>query len=112
MATRLLLGNTQVIEVLVIEDPQTHEPIDEQRVSRSDLGNQVTYVEFPDDLDGQTDEQLVHLRALWSAHSDAPPAWIESPDDSMLATVAAAVFSTPDAPCPVGRPDGWQEGPA
>lgn len=105
MALTITLGNTAV--VASTQDDETGEVI---RTKRGDLGNQTTTVEFPDNLDGQTEVQLAHVVDLWSYHSDADgPEWVET-DDDLLAQLVARRFTSDSHTCRVGRPKGWKEG--
>lgn len=125
MATVILLGNTAVVEVIKRPRRETDPPematagteiregveveIVADRVTREDLGNRITNVEFPDDLDGDLGTQLGHVQHLWPYHSDADgPEWVETHDD-LLAAAIARVFTTGSHECVIGRPEGWAE---
>lgn len=125
MATTILLGNTAVVEVIKRPRRETDPPemasngtelrdgveveIVSDRIQRGDLGNRITTVEFPDELDGDLETQLGHIRHLWPYHSDTDgPEWVESADD-LLAGAVARVFTTAAHECVVGRPTDWAE---
>lgn len=106
----LKLGNTAVVEVFKERDPKSEiEGAEKEvRVERSDLGNQITNVNFPEGT--PDDEMLVHVRQLWPYHSDADgPEWVEC-EDEHLANSVARMFTNETHECQVGRPSGWQEG--
>lgn len=96
----IALGNTAPIEPVKVDDTTAVE-----RIARPELGNQVTIFNVPDTLDvGQA--LLTVSQVFASHHSDAPPAWVES-DDETIAAVLARQYG-----CPVGRPVDWVEGPS
>lgn len=101
MPTTLLLGNTAVVESVRGDDGEL------RRTARSELGNQITTVSFPDDM-GFTD-RLRAVESAWPFHSDDPPEWVECDDDDALAQLVARAFSSGDHECRVGRPRGWKE---
>jgi hypothetical protein len=137
MATKLTvlrLGNTAPVYSVAVGDGTNAAA----RMSRADLGNQVTDFEFPagaaqeeaSALSKQTgndrivarlaralpDKDERYLLALvdieitwWGAHSDDPPEWVES-NDQEFARVVCEYFNREGAQCVVGRPDGWASG--
>lgn len=105
MGITLLLGNTNVVEVEKKEAKDGS--VTEVRHARGELGNRITTVSFPDDFN--IAEQLAAVNGLWSYHSDDPPEWVES-DDETLSSLVAHNYTTDDHACRVGRPKGWEEG--
>lgn len=93
------LGNVAVREVIGA-DP------DGAPIHRRYTGTSTTTIDLPLDEDGWTHDERVaavaHEDGHWRAHSAAPAAWVECPDDPELEALFAEHFG-----CPVGRPAGW-----
>lgn len=111
MSVTVLLGNTAVAEVHRVDKDKL------ERKTRSDLGNQVTRVSFPDDPPVRTSEALTTIRDLWPWHSDSDgPEWVEVENDEdgaageRLAALIADEYTVDGHVCKVGRPKSWKEG--
>lgn len=67
-------------------------------------GTQVTQVVFMDE-DGLVCRMrtLTHEDGIWIRHSTAKPAWVESDDAELEATIADYYD------CPIGRPVDWYD---
>ena len=92
------LGNVAVREVIGA-DP------DGAPIHRRYSGQSVCTMTLPNDDDQWTHDErvrtVVHADGHWAAHSAAPPAWVESDDEELQATLAEHWG------CPVGEPAGW-----
>jgi len=92
------LGNVAVREVIGA-DP------DGAPIHRRYSGQSVCTMTLPNDDDQWTHDErvrtVVHADGHWAAHSSAPPAWVESDDEELQATLAEHWG------CPVGEPAGW-----
>lgn len=76
---------------------------------REDNWTETTFV-VP--ADRAIDAALAEIRSAWTRnHSDDSPAWVES-DDPVLAQFIARAWATPDHEVLVGKPKGWDHGPA
>ena len=94
------LGNTAVREVVGADADGTP-------IHRRYSGQSTCVITLPADDDGWTHDERVrtvaHTDGHWTAHSSAPPAWVES-DDPDLEAALADHFG-----CPVGQPADWTD---
>lgn len=95
------------------------------KVTRPDLGNQITYVDIPDvdylpaksgpgNMEHvwrplRASEIVAIVNAKWNYHSDSDgPEWVECENEAVARAIADE-FTWGDHECVVGRPDGWEE---